>query len=102
MPTEQYVPDEALERWLNRLMDFITTKQRLAVAWHSGNPAYSASPGYFKQRMGSALGGLIDAAIVAKAVRLGIDGNDLLRTVGSLCHGPVERNPHTHARWSIS
>jgi hypothetical protein len=39
------------------------------------------------------LEGLIDAAVVAKAVRPGIDANDLLRTVASLCHGPNGEEP---------
>jgi AcrR family transcriptional regulator len=90
---EKYEPDEALARWLHRLMNFFKTKRGLAAALHSGDPAYSALPGYFMQRMGSALEGLIDAAVVAKAVRPGIDANDLLRTVASLCHGPNGEEP---------
>jgi AcrR family transcriptional regulator len=90
---DKYQPDEALARWLHRLMDFFKTKRGLAAALHSGDPAYSALPGYFTQRMGSALEGLIDAAVVAKTVRPGIDGNDLLRTVASLCHGPNGEEP---------
>jgi AcrR family transcriptional regulator len=94
---QNYESDEALVRWLHRLMDFFKTKRGLAAALHSGDPAYSALPGYFMQRVGSALEGLIDAAVVAKAVRPGIDGNDLLRTVASLCHGPNGEEP-TYAR----
>jgi AcrR family transcriptional regulator len=89
----KYEPGEALARWLHRLMDFFGTKRGLAAALHSGNSAYSALPTYFMERMHAAIGGLIKAAVEAKAVRSGIDGNDLLWAVGSLCHGPNGEEP---------
>jgi hypothetical protein len=45
------------------------------------------------QRMHAAMGDLIEAAVAAKAIRPGIDGNDLLWAVGSLCHGPNGEEP---------
>ena len=90
---KKYGPGEALARWLHRLMDFFGTKRGLAAALHSGNSAYSALPSYFMQRMDLAMGGLIEAAVAAKAVRPGVDGRDLLWAVGSLCHGPDGKEP---------
>ena len=86
-------PGEALARWLQRFMDFFATKRGLAAALHSGDPAYSALPGYFLQRMHSAARGLLDAAVAAKAVRPGIDVEDLLLAVATLCHGPNGEEP---------
>lgn len=90
---KKYTPDEALVRWLHRLMDFFAKKRGLAAALHSGDPAYSALPAYFMQRMGAALEGLIEAAVTADTIRPGINANDLLRTVASLCHGPGGEEP---------
>jgi hypothetical protein len=47
----KYEPDEALARWMQRFVDFIATKRGLATALHSGDPAYSALPGYFNKRL---------------------------------------------------
>jgi AcrR family transcriptional regulator len=90
---EKYEPGEALTRWLHRLMDFFGTKRGLAAALHSGDSAYSALPSYFLQRMQVAMGSLIEAAVAAKVVRPGIDANDLLRAVASLCHGRNGEEP---------
>jgi AcrR family transcriptional regulator len=90
---KKYDPGEALARWLHRLMDFFATKRGLAAALHSGDSAYSALPGYFLQRMHTAMGNLIEAAVAAKAVRPGIDAHDLLWAVASLCHGKNGEEP---------
>ncbi len=86
-------PGEALARWLQRYMDFFATKRGLAAALHSGDAAYRALPGYFLQRMHSAARGLLDAAVAAKAVRAGIDVEDLLLAVATLCQGPNGEEP---------
>jgi len=86
-------PGEALAQWLQRFMDFFATKRGFAAALHSGDPAYSALPGYFLQRMHAAARGLLDAAVAAKAVRPGIDVEDLLLAVITLCHGPNGEEP---------
>ena len=93
----QYDAGEALMRWLHRLMDFFKTKRGLAAALHSGDPAYSALPAYFLQRINTALRELIDAAVAAKVVRPGIDSEDLLWAVAALCHGRNGEEP-AHAR----
>ena len=89
----KYEPGEALARWMQRYVDFIGTKRGLAAALHSGDPAYSALPGYFDKRLRPALEGLLDAAVAARAVRPGIEADDLLRAVATLCHGPHGQEP---------
>jgi hypothetical protein len=63
----------------------LATKRGLAPALHSGDPAYSALPGYFTQRLGPALGSLLEAAIAAGEIRADISAKDLLDAVASLC-----------------
>ncbi len=89
----EYEPGEALARWLHRFMDFLGTKRGLAAALHSGDPAYSNLPGYFLERMHASLGKLLDTAVAAGIVRPGINANDLLLAVATLCHGPKGEEP---------
>jgi len=89
----KYGPDEALARWMQRYVDFITTKRGLASALHSGDPAYLALPDYFNKRLRPALQTLLEAAVTAKAVRRGIEADDLLRAVATLCRGPRDEEP---------
>jgi AcrR family transcriptional regulator len=78
-------PGAALEKWLHRYTQFVATKRGLAAALHSGDPAYGALPGYFMQRLGPALGSLLDAAIASGQIRAGINARDLLPAVANLC-----------------
>src|ERR1700678_301825 len=89
----KYEPGEALARWMQRYMDFVATKRGLAAALHSGDPAYSALPGYFDKRLRPALETLLEAAVAAGLVRPGIAADDLLRAVATLCHGPHGEEP---------
>jgi AcrR family transcriptional regulator len=89
----KHEPGEALARWMQRYVDFIATKRGLAAALHSGDPAYSALPGYFDKRLRPALEMLLDAATRAGVVRPGIEADDLLRAVATLCHGPHGKEP---------
>jgi AcrR family transcriptional regulator len=91
--TKKYEPGEALARWLHRFMDFLGTKRGLAAALHSGDPAYSALPGYFMQRMHAALRNLLDAAVAVRVIRAGVDAEALLMAVGTLCHGRNGEEP---------
>jgi AcrR family transcriptional regulator len=89
----KHEPGEALARWMHRYMDFVATKRGLAAALHSGDPVYSALPGYFDQRLRPALKMLLEAAVAARVVRPGIEADDLLRAVATLCHGPHGEEP---------
>jgi AcrR family transcriptional regulator len=78
-------PATALAKWLHRYTEFLATKRGLATALHSGDPAYGALPGYFMQRLGPALGSLLEAATASGEIRAGISPKDLLHAVANLC-----------------
>lgn len=79
-----FLPGEALERWLERYANFLTTKKGLAAALHSGDPAYDALPGYFRGHFEPALAALLDGAAAAGVVRGDVEPYDLLRAIGNL------------------
>jgi AcrR family transcriptional regulator len=80
-----YEPGVALAKWLYRYTEFFATKRGLAAALHSGDPAFDALPGYFMQRLGPALGSLLEAATASGEIRVGISSKDLLYAVANLC-----------------
>jgi hypothetical protein len=63
----------------------VATKRGLAAALHSGDPAYSALPAYFMQRLEPALGSLLDAAVASGEIRPGVGARELLYAVANLC-----------------
>jgi len=81
----EHEPGEALVLWMQRYVDLIAAKRGLAAALHSGNPAFDALPAYFMQRLRPTLGSLLQAAEAAGEVRVGVEAEDLLRAVASLC-----------------
>jgi AcrR family transcriptional regulator len=78
-------PGAALALWLQRYTEFLSTKRGLATALHSGDPAYSALPAYFMQRLEPALGSLLEAATANGEIRAGISPKDILHAVANLC-----------------
>ena len=89
----RYETGDALAKWMERYVDFIATKRGLAAALHSGDPAYSALPVYFKTRLLPALSTLLNAAVAAGSVRAGIDAEDLLHAAANLCRVPQDKEP---------
>ena len=83
--TAAYEPGDALARWLYRYTEFVATKRGLAAALHSGDPAFDALPGYFRQRLEPALGSLLEAATASGEIRADISPEYLLRAVANLC-----------------
>jgi AcrR family transcriptional regulator len=81
----EYGPEEALDRWLQRYIDFIAAKRGLSAALHSGNPAFASLPIYFQEKLRPALQGLLDAAAKAGKVRADLDPVELLLAVARLC-----------------
>lgn len=81
----EYEPGEALDRWLQRFIDFISAKRGLSAALHSGDPAFEPLPNYFLEHLRPALQGLLDAAVAAGKVRAGIDPAELLFAIARLC-----------------
>ena len=97
----KHEPGEALARWMQRYVDFIAAKRGLAAALHSGNPAYETLPTYFQRRLRPALKNLLEAAAAAGEVRAGVEPNDLLRAVASLCAPAHDGNP-AHPRRMVA
>ena len=83
--TAAHEPGTALAKWLHRYTEFLATKRGLATALHSGDPACDALPGYFYQRLGPALGSLLEAATATGEIRADISARDLLHAVAHLC-----------------
>jgi AcrR family transcriptional regulator len=81
----EHPPFEALEQWLYRFTDFVSTKHGLAQALHSGDPAFDELPAYFKARFGPALTGLLTTATRAGAVHTELTVDELLYSVARLC-----------------
>jgi len=85
----QYPPGEAVAQWMQRFVDFIGTKRGLVAALHSGDPAFSTLPAYFRDRFHPALKGLLDAAIAAGEMRPGIEPTELLTAAANLAHADI-------------
>jgi AcrR family transcriptional regulator len=81
----QYAPGEALDRWLQRFIDFVATKRGLSAALHSGDPAYEQLPSYLMDRLAPALDGLLKAAAAAREIRPDVEPVDLLLAIARLC-----------------
>jgi AcrR family transcriptional regulator len=94
-------PGDALARWIERYVDFVATKRGLAMALHSGNPAFDTLPAYFRQRLEPALRALLESATAAGEVRTDIAAEDLLGAVASLCRHAYEQGPE-HARRMVA
>lgn len=95
---EAYEPGEALALWMQRYVDFISAKRGLAAALHSGDPAYSALPQYFDQRLKPALKSLLVAAEKAGQVRQGVDADELLLAVAKLSSPGADGDPEPGRR----
>ena len=96
-----HAPAEALALWLQRYVDFISTKRGLAAALHSGAPAFAALPAYFDSRLRPALRSLVDAAVAAGEVRAGVEPDDLLSAVAGLS-APGHDGRTNHARRMVA
>ncbi len=99
--TATHEPGEALALWMQRYVDFIAAKRGLAVALHSGNPAFDILPAYFDKRLRPALHTLLKAAAAAGEVRADIEPDDLLQAVASLCTPAHDGDP-AHARRMVA
>jgi AcrR family transcriptional regulator len=81
-------PGAALDSWVQRYTAFVATKHGLAVALHSGDPAYSGLRDYFEGQVGPALRVLLDNAERAGVISPGTDPVDLLGAISNLCVPP--------------
>lgn len=90
---EVYEPGDALDRWMQRYVDFIVAKRGLAAALHSGGPAFETLPAYFDERLVPALRKLLNAAVASGEMRGDVEPYDLLRAVASLCMPSSDGDP---------
>lgn len=89
-------PADALAAWLRLYTRFLATKQGLAAALHSGDPAFAALPDYFSRSFEPALSMLLTSAAEAGQVRADVAAYDLLRGIGNLAVASGEDGPaHT-------
>jgi AcrR family transcriptional regulator len=89
-------PLDSVSAWLMRYTRFLATKQGLAAALHSGDPAFAALPDYFRSRFEPALTTLLSAAVDAGEIRGEVAPFDLLRGIGNLSVATgVEGQAHT-------
>ena len=93
-----YGPAEAVDRWMQRYVDFILAKRGLATSLHSGGSAYATLPAYFDAHLEPALTSLLDAAIEAGEMRAVIPPRDLLRAVAGLCLPSGDGDPEQARR----
>jgi AcrR family transcriptional regulator len=95
--SESCEPGDALDRWVNRYIDFVATKHGLAAALHSGDPAYSGLREYFEEHVGPALQTLLDRAEQAALIGAGVNALDLLGAIANLCIPPPGTNDTSRA-----
>ena len=94
-------PGEALARWMQRFADFISAKRGPAAALHSGDAAYAPLPNSFNDRLRPTMRMLLSAAQAPGEVRPGVDPDDLLTAVASLC-GPRPGTDPEHPRRMVA
>lgn len=94
-------PVEALELWMQGLVDLAATKRGLAPALHSGDPAYRALPDYVVGRLAPALRGLLDVAAATGMVRGDVDAKELL-LAGMRVASPASEGDSAQARRMVA
>jgi AcrR family transcriptional regulator len=81
----EHEPWDALACWVDRLVELVGTKRGLAVALHSGDPAFDELPGYIMSRIEPALDGLLAAARAEGALRATVTARDLVLVIALMC-----------------
>lgn len=89
----EHAPGEALDRWMQRYVDFILAKRGLAGSLYAGGPAFETLPAYFNSRFEPALQSLLDAAAAAGEIQAGARAHGLLRAVAGLCQSTADGDP---------
>ncbi|QXJ26248.1 TetR/AcrR family transcriptional regulator [Actinomadura graeca] len=80
-------PYAALERWIDRFVDFVVTKHGLAAVLQSDDPSFGPLHSYFLERLVPVCARLLDAAAESGEIRSDVDAYELMRGVGGLCIG---------------
>ncbi|MFC7455707.1 TetR/AcrR family transcriptional regulator [Brachybacterium sp. GCM10030267] len=77
-------PRAALVAWIGRFTEFVGTKQGLASALHSGDPAYEGLPDQLLEQLVPALQGLLDRAAAAGEARDDVSAREVLTAIALL------------------
>jgi AcrR family transcriptional regulator len=93
-------PYQALTRWVEQFVEFLTTKHGLAAVLRPDQASFQALHTYFLDHLVPVCGKLLDAAARAGEIRPGVDGYQLLRGIGNLCIG-AEDDPRYDAHRMI-
>ncbi|MDJ1131298.1 TetR/AcrR family transcriptional regulator [Streptomyces iconiensis] len=80
-------PHAALAEWIDLFVDFVVTKQGLAVVLQSDDPCFDPLHSYFLERLEPVCAQLLDAAVASGEISPGQDAYELMRGVGGLCAG---------------
>jgi AcrR family transcriptional regulator len=94
---ESYEPDEALERWIHRYINFVATKHGFAATLHSDDPTVSRFRTEFERQVGPVVQSLLDAAETAGLIGGGVAPLDLLGAIANLCVPPPGSTDTTRA-----
>jgi AcrR family transcriptional regulator len=78
-------PFDALCAWVKRFVTFVGTKQGLAEALHSADPAYEGLPSSLLDSLVPALGGILDRGAASGAIRSDVTAREILVSVALLC-----------------
>ena len=79
-------PLDALRQWMHANVEFVATKKGMSTALAIAINAGSDLTTYSTDRLGQALGVLVQRAIAAKVIRDDIGTEDILRTIVGLCY----------------
>lgn len=77
---------EALVRWVECYVEFVTARRGFAASLNSDNPAFKAVTPHFLQRLRPVVQSLLDAAIAGGEIRKGIQADELLCGVAAFCN----------------
>jgi AcrR family transcriptional regulator len=79
-------PVEALRRWLRSNVEFVATKKGMAAALALAAHGMSELHAYSSDRLGKAIGALLDRAAAAGETRADIEPADVLRALVGMCY----------------
>jgi AcrR family transcriptional regulator len=80
-------PYEALRAWIDLFVDFLVTKHGLATVLQSDDSCFDPLHAYFLERLVPVFEELLEAGVRAGEIRPGLQAQELMRGVGSLCIG---------------
>jgi AcrR family transcriptional regulator len=79
-------PVEALRRWLRSNVEFVATKKGMAAALALAAHGMSELHAYSSDRLGKAIGALLDRAVAAGEIRGNVGPADILRALVGMCY----------------